>query len=220
MKLAAVTGLATVAVPSPPAVPGAPGVPAIWYRAVPAAFAATPLATAHSTGRRNRYNPGPRAKTPFALLYLAEDMVTALLEVRALFGSPASPAGLIVNPRVHYVVFSVRVSLSAVVDLTATRSHAALATTAQELTGDLDGYATRALTTSSIPAPVGKAPTQELGEALDRHGASATPPPVEGWLTISARVPYHRVLVIRNPAGLPPSALRVTGRAGPTQGVP
>ena len=214
MILAAIPGLVRVAVPS------APGIPRDWYRAVSSAHAAQPFATAHSVGRRNRFNPGPLAAPPFALLHLAEDVATALMEVRALFGSAASPAGWITNPKVSHAVFRVQVSLSAVVDLTHAGNQAALATTAQELTGDWEGYRLRGLVGSTVSTPVGKAPTQELGEALERHSMSGPSPAVEGWLTCSARMPNRRVLVIRDPAGLPATALHSASQVWPEQPAP
>jgi hypothetical protein len=58
----------------------------------------------------------------------------------------------------------------------------------QELTGDWLGYRLRGPATS-VKLPIGSAPTQELGAAL--HGV----PDLEGFLTLSARLPDQLVLV-------------------------
>jgi len=80
------------------------------------------------------------------------------------------------------------VQLSKVADLTdAVRTPEILATTAQELTGDWDGYQLRSARTS-VSGPVGIAPTQALGAALYASGA------FEGFLAISAKIPYQKVL--------------------------
>ncbi len=55
------------------------------------------------------------------------------------------------------------------------------------ITGDWRGYRQRGPTTS-VAAPTGIAPTQELGAALHAD------PRVEGFPTLSARLPYSLVL--------------------------
>ena len=74
-------------------------------------------------------------------------------------------------------------------DLTAVASQNLLATTAQELTGDWEGYQLRSPRTS-VSEPVGLAPTQELGAAI------YDVPDLEGFRTPSARVPYAMNLVV------------------------
>jgi hypothetical protein len=162
-----------------------------YWRAIPAAVARQGrlLSTAHAHGRRNRFNPGPLAKKAFALIYLAKTRLVAAFEVRALFGNPTRPGGWVANPASRYAYFRVKVNLSAVVDLTDPHTHGALATTAQELTGDWQGYEWRRWF-GSVRSPVGRAPTQELGEALHSHGG------IEGFLTLSAVVPFPENLVI------------------------
>jgi hypothetical protein len=77
-----------------------------------------------------------------------------------------------------------------VVDLTdVPGSQVPLLTTAQELTGDWKGYRQRSGGTS-ISAPAGIAPTQELGAALYASGL------FEGFMALSAKMPYQRVLGI------------------------
>jgi hypothetical protein len=66
---------------------------------------------------------------------------------------------------------------------------ALIGTTAQELTGDWRGNRFRN-PNSSVTAPTGPAPTQELGAALDGM------PDIEGFFAISAKVPTHRSLVV------------------------
>ena len=111
-----------------------------------------------------------------------------MFEVEALLGSPHST--WLAVPGRNWTVLSVSVVLQSVVDLTQAAEQAALGTTAQELTGDWRGYRLRDATTPvSQPSGV-PAPTQELG------GALYSVPGLEGFLTVSAKVPTHRVLVV------------------------
>lgn len=93
------------------------------------------------------------------------------------------------HPQGTYATLNVSVSLQYVADLTAPASQSLLDTTAQELTGDWRGYRHRGPGTS-VQTPTGMAPTQELGAAL--HGV----PRLEGFKSLSAKAPYHRVLAI------------------------
>jgi hypothetical protein len=93
------------------------------------------------------------------------------------------------HPRSTWGVLNVRVSLQHVADLTSPSSQALLDTTAQELTGDWIGYELRGPGTT-IKAPTGIAPTQDLGAAL--YGV----PKLEGFKALSAKAPYHQVLAI------------------------
>lgn len=86
-------------------------------------------------------------------------------------------------------VLNVRVQLPDIADLTQVSQQGLLATTAQELTGDWYGYQQRSALTS-ISQPVGTAPTQALGATL--YGLAG----LEGCLTLSAKVSYHRILVV------------------------
>jgi hypothetical protein len=56
------------------------------------------------------------------------------------------------------------------------------------LTGDWQGYHVRTGSTP-VSAPTGIAPTQLLGLALQKTG-------VEGFRALSAKVPYHRNLIV------------------------
>ena len=78
--------------------------------------------------------------------------------------------------------------LREVVDLSTAAAQASLEITAQELTGDWVGYQSRTPYTR-VSEPIGIAPTQELGEALFQTG-------VEGFRSVSARVPFNRTLVV------------------------
>lgn len=76
------------------------------------------------------------------------------------------------------------------VDLSDPAQAALVDTNAHELTGDWRGYRQRGLATS-VKGPTGKAPTQEFGEQL-----FALCPDVQGFLTLSARLPYYRILAV------------------------
>jgi hypothetical protein len=80
------------------------------------------------------------------------------------------------------------VTLSQVADLTDPAAQTQLQTTAQELTGDWDGYQVRGPATP-VSLPAGQAPTQELGHALFQAN-------VEGFRSISAKVPCNRTLMV------------------------
>ncbi len=100
-----------------------------------------------------------------------------------------APGGHVANPRKNFVTLNVRIILSEVFDLTeVTTAQIPLATTAQELTGDWNGCQMRSYLTA-VSAPTGIAPTQELGMALFKTG-------VEGFRSISARIPSHQTLTV------------------------
>jgi hypothetical protein len=84
----------------------------------------------------------------------------------------------------------VKVVLQRIADLTVVSQQELIETTAQELTGDWRGYRHRTSAAASIKEPVGTAPTQNLGEAIFEVRG------LEGFRTVSARLPYHRNLVI------------------------
>jgi hypothetical protein len=161
----------------------------VWYRAIQPQFWQTSLATAQTKVLPSRFNEGSTARPQFEVLYLAETQMVALFEVQALFGSPTPPGGVIANPRRPWMVINVQVQLQDVADLTHVSQQALLATTAQELTGDWYGYHQRSALTS-VRQPVGTAPTQALGAALFALSG------LEGFLTLSARLPYHKNLVV------------------------
>ena len=125
--------------------------------------------------------------SPFEILYLSENVHVCLLEIEALLGSPRS--GFVSRPRTSLTAIAVQVSLQQIVDLTSVTEQKRLGVTAQELTGDWDGYEKRN-PSSSVPQPTGTAPTQDLGEALFNT------PNVEGFRTVSAKVPDQMNLIV------------------------
>jgi RES domain-containing protein len=161
-----------------------------WYRTVAPRFASTAIVTTHSRTISSRYSPATRATPGFEVLYLAENHLVAMFEAQALFGSPLIPGGVVANPTASLVNLAIHVQLSAVVDVSNPTQAALLDTNAQELTGDWLGYQQRSPATS-VPGPIGKAPTQDFGEQL-----FALCPDVQGLLTLSARLPYYRVLAV------------------------
>ena len=132
---------------------------------------------------------GAGASPQYEFLYLAENHLIALFEVQALLGSPLSSGGIVPHPRRAWTILNVNVNLHDVVDLTDPASQLTLATSAQELRGDWRGYQLRG-PSSSVPLPVGPAPTQELGAAL------YAVPGLEGFCTLSAKLPDQMALVI------------------------
>lgn len=189
--------------------------PGTWYRAIPPRFWSTALQTSHSMTIPSRFNFGQNASlahsaggsvAPFPLLYLAENPLLALFEVQALFGSLHQP---IPNPAHPWTTLNVQVSLSNVLDLTDFQNQAAIEMNAQEITGDWRGYGLRSAA-SSVNSPTGIAPTQVLGLLIKNALTQAIPgkfsppsarlgtpsPKFEGFLTISAKVPTMRNLII------------------------
>ena len=167
----------------------------VWYRAVTLPYLASALATAHTRTVRSRFNAGPLlpAKDRFRSSYLAGTPAVALYECGAMFGVPWRPGGSVPNPHLAMAVLNVIVKLNVVCDLADHSPHgpqALLATNAQELTGDWDGWHARSvLAPTAVSGPTGIAPTQHLGKALHKIG-------VEGFISISARVPTERNLVV------------------------
>ena len=162
----------------------------IWFRAIQPQHWQTSLQTAQTTTIPGRFNAGNQAAPGFEILYLAENPMVALFEVQYLFGSPTSPGTVLANPRQAWIIINVNVQVQRVVDLTDVATvQNPLGTNAQELTGDWRGYGQRSPQTS-VAVPTGPAPTQDLGHAL--HAV----PDLEGFQTLSAKLPYHRTLVI------------------------
>ena len=161
-----------------------------WYRVAGPAYLRSGIATAHTSVTPSRFYDPYTATPQFASLYLADNSFVAMFEAQALFGSPLTPGGIVPAPAGAWVVLTVRVQLDAVVDLASQASQAVLGTTAQELTGDWRGYRTRSHLTP-VSGPVGVAPTQLLGEAIFRDARS-----LEGLLSVSAKLPQHRSLVV------------------------
>lgn len=159
-----------------------------WYRHVETAYFNSPLDYLYTKNIPSRYSAGSLNAEPFAVVYLCDHPQVAAFEVGAIFGDPLKPGGSIPNPVSSWVTLNVQVQLRNVVDLSDVNGvHGPLRTTAQELTGDWRGYRTRNSNTP-IKAPTGIAPTQELGAALFACKS------FEGFLAISAKMPYHPVL--------------------------
>jgi RES domain-containing protein len=62
-----------------------------WYRAISARHWKTALKTDQTARIPGRFNPGIAAKTPFEILYLAENQLVALYEVQAISAHQSSP---------------------------------------------------------------------------------------------------------------------------------
>jgi hypothetical protein len=163
----------------------------VWYRAIGPKYSSTALSGTHTTGSRSRFSAGPLLPAPeqFQILYFAEDPLVALYEFGAMLGNPLIPGRSVPNPSVTTLMLNVAITLGHVFDLTdVVSAQATLQTTTQELTGDWDGYQLRSALTS-ITAPTGVAPTQELGLELFRTG-------IEGFRSISAKIPFACTLMV------------------------
>lgn len=160
-----------------------------WYRVVGTRYLASAIATAHTVAVPSRFYDPITAYPQFASLYVSDNPLVAMFEAQALFGSPTTPGGSVPAPAGAWTVLTVRVQLDAVVDLSDVASQALLDASVQELTGDWRGYRQRSAATN-VAGPTGTAPTQALGEAVQRDGRA-----LEGLLTVSAKVPYNRNLV-------------------------
>jgi hypothetical protein len=161
-----------------------------WYRAAGTRWVRSAIATAHTRVTRSRFYDPYSATPQFPSLYLTDSPLVAMFEAHALFGSSTMPGGPVPAPRGGWVILTVRVQLQAVLDLSDLASQAALDVSAQELTGDWQGYWLRS-PASNVAAPTGAAPTQMLGEAIHRDARR-----LEGFTTVSAKVPTNRNLIV------------------------
>lgn len=164
-----------------------------WIRTLKAKFASSPLATSHTVTVGSRFSDGALARSRYPILYLAENVQVARLEVGALLGLPLVPGGLVVHPASKtWTDITVQVDLQYTVDLSDPAVQGTIGISAQELTGDWRGYDWRATAGGSVIAPVNPppAPTQELGAALYRLAD------LEGFLTLSTKAPYRKILVV------------------------
>jgi hypothetical protein len=160
-----------------------------WYRSVSLAHLKTPINTAHTKGTPSRFSAGPNARAPFEILYLSESPQVAQFEMGALAGDPLVVGGTLNAPG-SFAVVSVKVEFQRVADLTLVSQQDLIQTSAQELTGDWRGYRHRMAATASVQEPIGTAPTQDLGEAL------FTVAGIEAFRTLSAKLAYHRNLIV------------------------
>jgi hypothetical protein len=184
-----------------------------WFRAIEPQHWPTALGTTHTTRVRSRFSTATPSTPAFPVLYLAEDQQVALFEVGALFGSPQLGA-FAANPRQAWILLNVQVTLQSVADLADPAEQHKIGTTAQELTGDWRSYALRGPKVS-VSQPTGLAPTQLLGAAL--HAV----PGLEGFRTVSARVPTHMSLVVFPDKLLPGSRVVFSNAAtGTTFAIP
>lgn len=161
-----------------------------WYRVAGTRWVHSAIATAHTVVTSSRFYDPYSASPQFPTLYLADSPLVAMFEALALFGAPTMPGGPVPAPRGSWTVLTVRVRLQAVLDLSSVVSQATLQVSAQELTGDWQGYRLRSRATN-VAVPTGTAPTQVLGEAIhsDLRG-------LEGFCTVSAKVPTNRNLIV------------------------
>jgi hypothetical protein len=160
-----------------------------WYRVVGTRYLTSAISTAHTVAVASRFYDPITASPQFASLYVSDSLIVAMFEAQALFGSPTTPGGAISAPAGAWVTVTVRVQLTAVVDLSDPASQVLLDVSVEELTGDWRGYRQRSAATN-VSNPTGTAPTQALGEAIYQD-----PSDLEGLLTVSAKVPYNRNLV-------------------------
>jgi len=161
----------------------------VWYRLIDPSYLPNALGSAHSKKTTARFNPGPQLATShqFATLSLADDIIAAQFEAGAVLGS-YKPGYYVSHTRLAFITMNVTVDLQEVIDLTDPAAQTALGTNVQELTGDWDGYQIRNRRTA-VSYPTGIAPTQDLGRELCATG-------VEGFLAISAKVPFHQTLTV------------------------
>jgi hypothetical protein len=129
----------------------------------------------------------------FDTLYFAEDARTCLYETGALLGTSLRPGWSVANPQrtVRVIRFRLKDGVR-VIDLT----DPALALSAQTLTGDWEGYRHRPWA-PNLKLPIGIARTQQIGRML--YARFVDRQDLDGFLTISARVPTKRVLVLFDP---------------------
>lgn len=156
-----------------------------WHRAVQPQSLDKALDLGYTPAVPSRFKAGGSAGW-MQILYLGENQQVTLFEVGALFGDRLTPTP---NPTRPWTTVPIIVRLQEVADLSRVATQGLLDTTAQELTGDWKGYAMRT-PMHSVSGPVGLAPTQELGAAL------YDVPGLEGFITLSAKLPDSRNLVV------------------------
>lgn len=137
--------------------------------------------------------------------------MVALYEVRALRGAPFPKPGdvMLPSPQRAWMILNVQVTLQKIADLTQMSEQALLGTNAQELTGDWEGFHRRT-PQDSVNQPVGVAPTQELGQALFDI------PDLEGFRSVSARMPARMTLMVFPDKLLPGSLIEFSDGLGRT----
>jgi RES domain len=186
-----VAGCAHLLMRPEPAAPHGAFAGSTWYRAIPSAYKKYALRTGHTKTFSSRFNQA-KNKRGFEILYLAENPTVARFESQARLGWPFGVS--VPNPFGSWVILRATINLAAVADLVDRREQLVIATTAQELTGDWRGNHLRAAPGAlaqppSVLLPTGAAPTQALGESLFRLKLC------EGCISVSAKMPTHRILV-------------------------
>jgi hypothetical protein len=162
----------------------------IFYRVTGTAWLRSAIATRHTRVTSSRFYDPYSATPQFPTLYLSDNLVVAMFEAGALFGSLTMAGGPVPAPRGSWAVLTVSVQLQEIVDLSDATSQATVNVTAQELTGDWQAYRLRSAATAVV-APTGTAPTQTLGEAIHRDSRS-----LEGFASVSAKVATNRNLIV------------------------
>jgi hypothetical protein len=161
----------------------------VWFRGIESQYIASPLQYSHTVSHSSRFSYADHQSPSFPLLYLAENHLTALKEVQAIFNPPGTQV-VVPNPHGTKLILDVTVSLTAVLDLTDEAVLPELQTNLQELTGDWRGFYLRMLPGSSVKGIRSPAPTQMLGAALYRM------PKLLGFITVSSQDPTRKNLVI------------------------
>lgn len=167
-----------------------------YFRAVNSLYLATPFGSAHTRAASSRFNSGTVGSE---ILYLTEDPIAALFEVRGMVGVPWKPELSLPALGPSWSVVSADVDLRKVADLREMVQQEAIETSSQELSGDWEGYTLRALyARPPLSLLTGIAPTQQLGDYLSAAG-------FDGLLAPSAVTPYRTNVVIF------PQSLAATG---------
>lgn len=120
----------------------------VAFRIIQIQYINTPLSSVGSLRFGGRYNP----QAAFEALYLAENSLTALLEVEALFKTKTEYRSILKPP---LIILSTQYQINRILDITNLDNQMALGTNLQELTGNW--------LIMSMSGQI--APTQSLGEA-------------------------------------------------------
>ena len=174
-----------------------------WYRATPEGYA--PLGFRHTSKAATRFGI---ARSRYFMLYFAADPKIALMEVEAVVATHNPPQTYRVGPGA-YRLSPISVALNDVVDFGDPSCRSAMATSAQELTGDWRTRRPIAGCPPKVRSRASEAPTQQLGAALE-----ALEPCIEGFLSPSAKDPtVSNLIVFPHRVHIDPSQFRITSRA-------
>jgi RES domain-containing protein len=187
----------------------------IWYRAVEAQHASTPLASTHTARRAGRFQDGSPQRPGIEVIYLTDNPQVALYEVRAVIGSPLPGQDSAPNPNPRaWTIYPITVALQSVADLTLDAQLQSLDTSVQELTGDWFGYTLRPQHQNAPPPYFTHVPTQQL--AITLHQTDL----FEGLMSYSAVDPRHRNLIVFPAALQKGSSLACTDASGKPHQLP